>query len=108
MASLVLMSMMTFVLCTGLGQGGLEDRLLKFFGRNQGAVLAKLNGRELHANELHDLKMQRNVANDFMRKFCDNLIRATSEAAKHDVDKAQDEKTRGQRQMQAAQLRLEF
>src|SRR5690349_1550572 len=108
MASLVLLAMVTFVLCQGLGQGGLEDRLLKYFGARQGPTMATLNGRDLHSTELNDLRNQRKVANEFMRKFCDNLIKKANEAIAAVRDKPQEDKQRTETVLRATQLQREF
>jgi hypothetical protein len=69
MASILFVCMVTFVLCTGLGQGGLEDRILGWFRLTfrGGKTVAKIDGRNITDRELDELKKQREVANDFMR-----------------------------------------
>ncbi|GEM_PF-3204695 len=72
MATILLMSMITFVLCTGAGQGDLSDIMLKIF-RSRGTAWAKLDGDNIYSGDFHDLKDRRNVANEFMRtvgKIC--------------------------------------
>src|ERR1700730_1176194 len=44
MATVLLLCMITFVLCTGVG-GDLSQRLLQLFQRQEGRPLAKVNGR---------------------------------------------------------------
>jgi hypothetical protein len=109
MATLVLLSMVTFVLCTGLGQGGLEDRLLRLFGRSQGSPVAKLHGRDIYSQDLFDVKNQRNVANDFMRKFCEHLAnKAEDNFKKGSEEKRGDDKNRDKILNQSLALKMEF
>lgn len=70
-AGLLFVTMITFVLCSGLGQGGLEERLLqlgrRLFG-SQGKVAAVLSNSNVYAHDLDELKKHREIANDFMRE----------------------------------------
>jgi hypothetical protein len=70
MATLVLLSMVTFVMCAGIGQGGLEDILIRIFGR-KGREVAKLDGRAVTAEQIAHLREMRNIANEYMRKAAD-------------------------------------
>lgn len=79
MAMLTLLCMVTFVLCTGLGQGGLEDRILWLFGRRSGEVIARIDGTSYYRSEIDALRGQRNLANDFMRKSVEVCVRNLSE-----------------------------
>jgi len=70
MAGAVLICMLTFVLCSGGMKGtGLDDVLIQMFGRHRGDFLFQANGRKYYADEINDLKDQRNIANDFMREL---------------------------------------
>src|SRR5262245_15397239 len=50
MATILLVCMVTFVLCTGVG-GDLSQRLLDYFGRRSGSAIAKLDNRTIYAQE---------------------------------------------------------
>lgn len=111
MTTLVFLAMFTFILCAGSGQGGLEDIVSRWLGRRAGAVLAKVNGQDLHSEELNQIKMQRQVANDFMRKFCDYLVKKTEDLLKRQDDKSTDPKAlakRNQTLQMLQALRFEF
>jgi len=89
MASLVLVSMVTFVLCAGIGGGGFEDIWFKLVGRRGGTAMYRIDGRTVTDAQLHDLKDQRNIANSFMRKAADinyqilkDFLKKTGTAAK--------------------------
>jgi hypothetical protein len=95
MAMLTLLSMITFVMCMGLGRGGLEDLILGWFGRSRGpevVQLAKL-GRTLYTEDLRKLKRQRNIANDFVRRAMD-VSRKGLELRVKENAKLQNEKQR--------------
>src|SRR5207237_5383302 len=70
MATVLLLCMITFVLCTGVG-GDLSERLLSLFRRQEGTPLIMVGGNNIFNKELSDLKEQRNVANEFMHRACD-------------------------------------
>jgi len=74
MTTVLLLSMITFVLCTGVG-GDLSQRLLDIFGRREGTPLAKVNGRNIYSKEMNNLKEQRNMANEFMKKATEVAIK---------------------------------
>ncbi len=67
MAVILLVTMVTFVLCTGT-RGDLSDQLLALFGRREGSPLVTVDGRNIYLKELNDLKEQRNMANEFMKR----------------------------------------
>ncbi len=73
MAMVLLLCMVTFVLCTGVS-GDLSDVILKWFGGQRGTELARLDGRRLYSKEMNALKLQRNMANDFMKLACKRTI----------------------------------
>jgi hypothetical protein len=68
MASILLVCMVTFVLCTGFAGGDFGDWLLRLLGRNRGDEVTRINGHAVNTQDLHDLKTQRDLANDYMRK----------------------------------------
>lgn len=74
MATVLLLCMMTFVLCTGVG-GDLSDRIIGWFRRNEGNVLARVNGRAVYGRDLNHIRDQRNTANEFMKRACDTAIK---------------------------------
>src|SRR5205807_7468165 len=54
MATILLLCMITFVLCTGVG-GDLSDRLIQLFARRHGSVVAKFDGYNVYRSEMDDL-----------------------------------------------------
>lgn len=110
MATILLLCMVTFVLCTGFGQGDLSDLLLRIF-RSRGSPWAKLDGSSVYSIEFHDLKDRRNVANDFMRtagKYC--LARMDEKLKPEEIKKAQQNPKDQEAILQVQRLRnrLEF
>jgi hypothetical protein len=67
MATILLLTMVTFVLCTGT-RGDFGEWIMGLFGRRQGSPLAKVGGRNIYAKEMTDFKERRNLANDFMKR----------------------------------------
>jgi len=69
MAAVLLISMVTFVLCSGVGsktqEGELGDMILRYF-RPKGEVYATFNGSSLYSEDVARLRDQRNLANAFM------------------------------------------
>ncbi len=57
MATVLLLCMVTFVLCTGVG-GDLSDRLINLF-RSEGQPLLTVDGRRVYSKELNAVKEQR-------------------------------------------------
>lgn len=74
MASILLLCIVTFVLCTGT-QGDLSDLLIKVFANRSGKHLATAGGVKFYESELLQLKTQRNLADEFMRKCTDLAIK---------------------------------
>lgn len=81
MAAVLLMCMITFVLCTGVG-GDLSDRLIRAFTGREGTFLAKFDGGKIYSKELYDLRLQRNLANDFMKQACEVALKNLNFKAK--------------------------
>jgi hypothetical protein len=96
MASLILLSMVTFVLCSGLGQGGIEDRILNWIGRSRGAEVARIGGRTYYRDDLSRLKEQRNIANEYMHKAVEAALKKL-EVARKNVAKISNQKEREQK-----------
>lgn len=67
MAGLILLSMIVFVLCSGIGTGGLEDIILRATHR-RGNFVATVYGRAIYQDDLRDLREKRNLANDYMQR----------------------------------------
>src|SRR5205807_3669122 len=67
MATVLLLCMITFVLCTGVG-GDLSQRLLELFRKQEGSPLARVDGHNVFNKELTDLREQRNMANEFLKR----------------------------------------
>jgi hypothetical protein len=69
MASLILLCMVTFVLCTGVS-GDFGSRFVDAITHmgQTGPSMAKLFGRNVGLRELEQLREQRNIANEYMRE----------------------------------------
>ena len=57
MPLILLMTMVTFVLCSGT-RGDLSDIFLKWFGGHEGSPIAKVGGRNVYRKDLDELKEQ--------------------------------------------------
>src|SRR5262249_50098636 len=68
MASILLVCMITFVLCTGFTGGDFGSWLLGLFGRNRGDAVATIDNRTYYTTDLSHLREQRDIANEYMRK----------------------------------------
>lgn len=73
MATVLLLCMVTFVLCTGVG-GDLSERLLNFFRPRSGSVMAELDGRTIYSDDLQRIKDQRKMAEKFVRMAMEVVI----------------------------------
>jgi len=105
MASVLMMCMVTFVLCTGM-QGGLEDWFLRTFRWNKGSVIAEIDGRNYYHQDFADIKAQRQMANEFMRKMCEKcIVLADKKIEKLLEDKGGEEKVVRAKIMQADNIR---
>jgi hypothetical protein len=85
MATLVLLSMLTFVFCSG-SAGDMGDWILKRFTPRQASV-ASINGKGISRSDLYDLRRQRDIANEMMRKCADLAVQRLSEQIKVESDK---------------------
>ncbi len=85
MAAVLLLCMITFVFCTGVG-GDLSDRLLALV-RPSGPAIGSIDGKNFSRNDLFELKRQRDVANEFMRKCADIAVATLGEKIKVEEDK---------------------
>lgn len=65
MAAILMICMVSFVFCTGM-KGDMAERLTYIFG-HKGTPIATVNGHNITSQQLQDLKMQRSVANEYMR-----------------------------------------
>lgn len=74
MASILLVCMVTFVLCTGLQGGDFGDWLMRLIGGNKGELLVSIDGKAYYRSDLDDVKVRRDIANEFMRKATDLAI----------------------------------
>src|SRR6185369_11585630 len=92
--------------CTGVG-GDLSDRLLGML-RRRGTPIAEINSRNVTREELYDLKTQRNIANEFMRKAADLTLHELSRAIKNVNEKvaAMPEKQRSSEEARKMQAHL--
>jgi hypothetical protein len=85
MATILLLCMVTFVLCTGT-QGDFMDWVLKTF-RPRGQVAAKIDGDNVYSTELTDLRQRRNIANEFMNKAKIHVLQNLDEFLKPESQK---------------------
>lgn len=113
MASVLLLCMITFVFCMGRGGGGLDDILLGWIsGRGaSGPLIARLEGRTIHRYEMDQVKRQRNLANDFMRKaieVCQEQIKKLIKDNSKEQSDPEQEKERRSLITQLAGLRADF
>ncbi len=86
MASILLLCMVTFVLCTG-SQGDLSSILVNMFSSRHGTVYAKLDGRSIYHQEFDALKQQRNVANEFMLRAARSSLTKAENILKQETEK---------------------
>lgn len=91
MASILLVTMITFVLCTGVGQGDLSDLLLKLFQR-RGEPYATIKGSNLYAADFDNLKTRRTIASEFMRKAGEIVVAKLDDELQPDKIKKLDQK----------------
>src|SRR6516162_7544726 len=68
MASLTLMTMVTFVLCTGM-RGDVGEKILAMF-RKRGSIIAEVASYRLSYEDLSRMRSDRNMVNEFMLKCC--------------------------------------
>ncbi len=78
MATILIVCMVTFVLCTGVG-GDLSDRILNMVRGRSGNHLATVDGRKVYYQEMSDRKDRRTLVDKFMRKACDLLLEKLGE-----------------------------
>jgi hypothetical protein len=94
MAVATLVSMVTFVLCTGIG-GDFGDWLSRHIFRSQGKEVTRINGRAVYDSDLHKIREERNAANIYMRKASEvvkkGLMRRMDDAKKIKNDKQRQE-----------------
>ncbi len=72
MAAILLVTMITFVFCTGTG-GDIQDKLLNRF-RSSGPAVFRVDGRSVSSYDLTKLRDQRNAVNEFMRRLCNDAV----------------------------------
>ncbi len=75
MATILFLCMTTFVFCSGTG-GDFGDRIMKWL-RPRGSAVAYLDGK-LYRNDLYELRTDRNLANELMRKCADLALKNVS------------------------------
>jgi hypothetical protein len=85
MASILLLCMITFVLCTGVG-GDLSDLIIKTFVSRRGTEAATVNGSRVYDKDLRDLQIRRNLADVYMREATRFAIAQLTEQLNH-IDK---------------------
>lgn len=103
MATVLLLCMVTFVLCTGVG-GDLSDRLLRWFAPRHGSALAELDGRNIYHEDLQRLKDQRKMAEKFVRMSMEVVISRINDNLNQD-DGVAGKGTKGQRENVLKRLR---
>lgn len=102
MATVLLLCMITFVLCTGVG-GDLSDLLLRWLGTRRGEFLFSVGGRNYYYTEVLNLKKQRNLANDFMLKAIAQCQANINEDKKNFDKVLQDTKADERKRLEAKQ-----
>lgn len=107
MAGVLLVTMVTFVLCTGLGQGGLEDRALGWWRQvwNPGKIVARIHGTAVYGQELEELKRNREIANELMRESFNIVARKVEDGIKDLDDAIRKGNVKGDELKEAKELR---
>lgn len=104
MAGVLLLCMITFVLCTGVG-GDLSDRLLRIFAPRHGNVLAQLDGRSIRAEDVQQIKTQRKIADKFVRLSMERVL-ANIEQRVNKLDPGSGKTGQAQRKVVLERLQL--
>lgn len=68
MASILLVCMATFVLCTGLQGGDFGGWLMGLISGRGGSAYATIDGRSYYHRDFEEIRKRRDIANEFMRK----------------------------------------
>src|SRR6266513_1170857 len=82
MATILLLCMVTFVLCTGI-TGDLSDLLIRWFSSRKGTAVAKLNGYSVYRKDLEDTRTRRNLADLYMRQATRMAIKQLEDHLQH-------------------------
>lgn len=90
MASILLLCMVTFVLCSGMDD--LNRWVDRLWGRREGNFLAKLDGTTYYQREMNQLRQQRNLANDFMKRACELSVKSIQQRVKTELKEEKDRK----------------
>lgn len=88
MSLVLLLCMVTFVLCTGVG-GDLSDLIIKMVGRDQSPVMVEIDGTSINRKELSDLKTKRELANTFITRG-NELVLQSIAAEKKNIKEEQE------------------
>jgi hypothetical protein len=73
MAAILLICMVTFVFCTGIAGMDLGDKIIRKFSRS-GPTAVTVASNNLSSFDLGQLREQRNMVNEFMRRSCQFTI----------------------------------
>jgi hypothetical protein len=107
MATILMVCMVTFVLCTGVMQGDFGSWLLGVLGKNQGSAIARINGKKVTDADLHNVRLRRRVANRFMLIAAQTgAVRAWGEANDHLDSQSKKEVAQNLMQFRMGQLYL--
>src|SRR5687767_11274608 len=110
MVAILLVTMVVFVLCTGT-RGDFMETLERWL-RPRGAVTATIDGDNVYHGDFSELRMRRNVANDFMSKTKGRIVERLDEFLKTDIKKIEaaipDAKKREEKLLLANELRRDF
>jgi hypothetical protein len=90
MAILMVLSMVTFVLCTGI-KGDVGETFLRIFQRRGGDAVFTVDGTTFYKPDVEHLKQQREAADKYMREFARLLIETAHEQQKSIADKQDEE-----------------
>src|SRR5438105_745729 len=105
MAGILLVCMITFVFCTGMGNSDVGERLLLLF-RKSGPTVVSVGGYNLSYSDLIKMRSDRNMCNEFMRKCTDLAIGNLTKVLVEENKKAigTDKKKEEERQKQLMQI----
>jgi hypothetical protein len=91
MAAILMICMISFVFCTGM-KGDMAERIQWLLGvGGRGSSAFTLNGRSYSTKELHDLRMQRNLANKLLQSCSEMAFKKISKEL-YEADKKKDAK----------------
>jgi hypothetical protein len=106
MAVVLMICMVSFVFCTGTGDMG--EKISRWTSNRGGPAVVEIDGRSIGVRDLTELKMQRNLANTFMKHCADMALKTVSKKyfeMSKDAPNAKDAETRAQQLTQLLAMR---